>query len=278
MIYELPRSDYETVRHLFSEQWDHPVIHSIIDRNNPGRIYVDDLDEPKSALVWAKYEMFYLGGDPQNEAFNNSLSSFISEQIAPEALDIGDDFFQVEMYPEAEWTQVVETLLADHLPKPYDRWDSTFHEAVYRQLPDWKDEVPAGYSVHRIDHAVLQQDKAQVAFAEVTKFWGDVDAFLEKGIGYVVMHGDEVASCCISVFVSGTHHEIGINTYRTEDRGKGLATLVARAFLDECLATGSTPHWKTEMFRVDSIRIAEKLGFEKKREYRCFYFPMRKVV
>jgi hypothetical protein len=73
-------------------------------------------------------------------------------------------------------------------------------------------------------------------------------------------------------FATDTDVEIGINTYDLFQRGKGYAWLAARAFLDDCLKQGRTPHWKTEDFRIPSIKLAGKVDSQifKPIQLMCF--------
>jgi RimJ/RimL family protein N-acetyltransferase len=277
MIYDLEEKDFDKVKPIFQEQSNHPVINAIINRNNPGKIYVDDVHQPKTTLVWAKNEIFFLAGDANNNEFNHSLEAFICETITPEALEIGEDVFNLEVLPLQQWRSKVEgdEIFKTKLVKTGYRVPFIFNPTEYQALGEWKETIPSSYSIRRIDKYLLSQDRENVAMDEVSKFWRSVDEFMEKGVGYCSMKGDQVISTCISVFISKNEYEIGINTYDREHRGKGLATLTVRAFIDYCLLNGVTPHWTTETFRLDSIAIAEKLGFKKLQEYPSYYFSFR---
>lgn len=92
------------------------------------------------------------------------------------------------------------------------------------------------------------------------------------------MHQGKVVGTCISVFVSGIHHETGINIYEPIHRGKGLATAMASAYVQSVLGRKCIPHWTTEDFRHDSITIASKLGFEQGRAYPVYYMPIQELL
>lgn len=275
MIYELPVQQYDRITDIFREQTNHPIIWGIINGNNQGKVYVDDTEKPKTALIWAKFEIFILGGDKENESFNRSLESFIRERIAPESLQIGDIAFQLEFAGANTGEGTVIDRLKSYLPKAYGRCAFTFNEARYRELGKWHDQIPFGYSVEKITPELMERDKEGVIREELENFWVSPEIFFEKGIGYCTMQGDKAVSSCLSVYASEGNIEIGINTYDRKHRNKGLATLAARAVLEECLQRGITPHWKTEHFRYASIRLANKLGFENRRDYMAYYFFYR---
>ncbi len=271
MIYELAQSDFDHIRPLYSEHAHHPIVNGIVDGWNRGRIFVDNQASPRSALVWAEHEIFFLIGDPFNRSFVKALPKLIKEQIMPASLAMGEICFQVEMI-SAKWFAQIESYLDEFIPKYYDRISFTFKPHLNQQLPDWRKRVPKGYRVQKIDAELLADPDAEVVHNVVHRYWRSEELFLKHGIGYVVRKGKKVISCCLSTFASETDIEVGIQTFQPKDRKRGLATLAARALLDECIRQQRTPHWKTESFRLASIRLAQKVGFADKTVYRAYYF------
>lgn len=253
----------------------HPVINGVVDRNNLGCIYVNNVKAPTAALIWAKNEMFYLVGDSGDEQVNLCLESFILNEIKPKALAIGDLDFNLELYPFMEWEITVKNYFVVSLFQgqrvPFHFNKECFFE--YSQIPI---EISYGYELHRITEQVVSLDKEKTIQNEILKFWESLEKFYQTGLGFCVMKDNVVIGTCISVFVSANEYEIGINTYGTEHRGKGLATLMAREFIGECLESGVNPHWTTEDFRKDSIAIAKKMGFKELPKYKVLFIPFEK--
>ncbi|WP_342540796.1 GNAT family N-acetyltransferase [Heyndrickxia sp. FSL K6-6286] len=272
MIYELQIENYQLIKPLLAEYPVNPVIGGVIEGNNLGRIFVDHPQNPSSALVWAKNEMFYLIGNSDNELFNSSLESLIFCQIKPEALAIGDDCFNLELYPFSKWERIIPRIfthslsIGERVPFEFD-----YDRYISRELD--KKVLPDGYQCQIITEELIKIDINHVMKKEILKFWDSVDSFFNKGIGVVITKEREIIGTCLSVFVSGSDFEIGINVYQTEHRGKGLATYMAERFLEICLEKGGRPHWTTENFRSDSIAIANKLGFRQLPNYRMFFLP-----
>lgn len=269
MIQTLPHSAFERIRPLFASKPNDPILNGIVQGHNNGRIYVNDLDSPSCALVWAEHEIFYLIGEPQ-EDFVNALPAWIEEEIAPEGMRIGDNCFQVELLPEANWQEVVEKRLELFLPKPYTRVTFTFDSDQYVKLP--QEHVPEKVSVERLTSALLAEEGLDDVRGMVGDFWRSEERFLQHGVGYVVRVEGKVACVCLTVYASDTDVEIGIETYYRSHRGRGFGRLAARAAIDECLRQSRTPHWKTEDFRLPSIRLAQKIGFTDMRTYTAYVF------
>lgn len=277
MIVELAKKDYANIRPLLKNYnlETHPVINGVIDGNNLGRIFVDDYEEAKSVLIWAKMEMFYLIGEADNETFNSNIELFIVNKIKPEALTIGDTDFNLEAYPVEKWEPILEKKFRIAFYNGY-RVPFIFKENLFLNYANRPKEYHAGYELHPLNYEIISLDNEGIIQNEILKFWESLNQFYLKGIGYCVINNNQVIGTCISVFVASNEYEIGINTYSTQHRGKGLATRMAREFIQECLARGGTPHWTTEDFRKDSIAIAEKMGFIQQPHYKVNYIPFEK--
>ena len=70
-------------------------------------------------------------------------------------------------------------------------------------------------------------------------------------------------------FSSMDRAEIDIRTDESY-RGKGLALLAAQHMISTCLEK-RTPHWDCDVHHLASIKLAEKLGFQRLKTYRLFY-------
>ncbi|WP_312149531.1 hypothetical protein [Paenibacillus odorifer] len=95
-MHELSQQDFNEVKPLLTGAPIHPEILSIIEGNNPGWIFVDQLVTPKSALVWSKgMQGFYIIGDHTNEIFIKSLDSYVSSQLVLRMKKLGLEYFEV---------------------------------------------------------------------------------------------------------------------------------------------------------------------------------------
>ena len=64
--------------------------------------------------------------------------------------------------------------------------------------------------------------------------------------------------------------EIEVDTAESERR-KGLATVACSALILNCLDEGLYPSWDAQ--NMDSVRLAEKLGYEYDHEYIVYEVP-----
>ncbi|MCM3782180.1 hypothetical protein M3231_04295 [Neobacillus mesonae] len=69
-MFELTRCQFYKAISLLDNGHPYPEVLSILENNNPGWVFSDRADAPKTALVWSKgMQGFYLIGDETNEAF-----------------------------------------------------------------------------------------------------------------------------------------------------------------------------------------------------------------
>ncbi|WP_181586508.1 GNAT family N-acetyltransferase [Paenibacillus taichungensis] len=260
----------------------HVVMGGVLAGLQRGRVYADQLHVPKSALIWAENEMFYLIGRSDNEQFNSLVREVLVQELLPEALDAGEDMLNLEVYPEpgSDWSPVLHHMfigrLREGLRVPF-QFNLAKYEKWLERSSNFKFVSPR-YEIQVIDQAVMLEDKNCIIEHEILKFWHSVEDFFQYGAGTCTVYQGKVVGTCISVFVSGIHHETGINTYDPIHRGKGLATAMASAYVQSVLEQGCVPHWTTEDFRHDSIAIAGKLGFEQSRAYPVYYMPIQELL
>lgn len=85
MIRELDESEFYKCEKLINEV-GHLEVKAVIEGDNPGRIFRDQTDSPKTGLIWlGNNDGFFFIGDEENEVFNNQINEFIDKIIFPEA-------------------------------------------------------------------------------------------------------------------------------------------------------------------------------------------------
>ena len=272
MIYELEKCHYERVfpiLHKYNIK-DYPVLTAILGGNNRAKVYVDHIETPKTALIWAINCMYYFIGDYENPEFNDSFENAMNEKIAPESLKIGANSFICTLLHEEGWKEKVETFFKDKNYEVGYRQGFSFDTEKYNKRK--KENIPNNCSIRKIDMELILKDKDGNVSEDICEFWNSVEEFLEKGVGYCVLENERVATSCFSCYASDEGLEININTYNQEDRNKGYATLAASAFIDYCISNNKAFSWEAYDNNTASIVLAEKLGFERSKEYLCYEF------
>ena len=261
MIYELSNSDYEKVRPLFRALEFHLSSAAVLDRNNPGRVFVDNPINPRTAFILSP-EGCYLAGEAHNDAFNRALN---------EAIFTKDFFFEdrwalfFACHPD-DWQDQL-TVIFD----PRSPITQLQRHYICRKLGyDWQSNIEEGFTLHRIDEILLSRPGLIIPHhvgSWMVNNWGSTSDFLKRGFGFATIHNDEVVSWSLADCISGDACEIGIHTTESYRR-RGLATVTAAATVDYALSNGfSTIGWHCPEDNLGSIGTAERVGFEKERSY-----------
>ena len=272
MIYELKANEFTRAQPLFAGLENRVAIQAIIEGNSPGRIFVDDATRPTAAFMWNEFRYSYLAGNPNNDAFTASLSRLLSGILFPEARDSHDP--TVVLYPHPEtWREKVDALIGGETLINLARRTFSFNPARF-QYRGWRERVPSGFRVQRIDESLLEKGGQEI-IADIRTLWRSADDFLSAGAGFCLLSGNQVVSTCLSGFFGGGKYEIGVST-SSEHRRQGFATLTASAFIAHCLQQDLEPVWECWADNSSSIGLAEKLGFEMRVDYPVYFVDLTK--
>jgi RimJ/RimL family protein N-acetyltransferase len=261
---ELQASQFGQVSEILSGLKHFVHLDAVIDGQHPGRVFADRATHPTVAFVWTKWGYTYLAGDASNAGFNHSLCRLLAEELIPASIALGERGLILCPFPEG-WKDRLGVILPHRKPMRLFRRSFTFHPARFATHHGWESKVPAGFRMQRLDAELIERTGKQL----VT--WRSRDDFLERGFGFCLLCGDNVVSECFSAFVSGGKVEISIDTAQ-EYRRRGLATLVASAFIEHCLAQELEPNWECWWENVASCGLAAKLGFKAPTDHAVYYW------
>lgn len=270
MIYELKEKHYEKVRPMFKGLDYNLIVNAVIEGTSPGRIYVNDVINPKTVFM-CSVEGYYLAGYEGNAAFNIALNKLITEtSFQGDTVREGEEEISLRFHPDT-WEAKLKVIFKGRSPLKAVRR----HYVCSELKIDWKDQIPDGFSIKRVDQKLLERPSLRIP-DHMTNWmktnWGSIDDFMRKGFGFCMLHGNEVVCWCIADCVSGNACEIGIHT-RPDYRRRGLATLTVAATVDYCLSHGfASVGWHCDEDNLGSIGVAEKVGFEKERDYVHYFY------
>ncbi|HEY44042.1 MAG TPA: GNAT family N-acetyltransferase [Anaerolineae bacterium] len=278
MIYRLDPARYKTVRPLFHKLEEYqPMCSAVLDGVYPGKVFVDDLKHPETAFlstfisgedegVWG-----FLAGEPRNDLFNNTLNKAISNR---EIISENTPIVFFSCHPE-DWYGQLPIVLHPHQPIPVLRRHYECHDIE----SDRRSDIPEGYDIRRLDKTLQSLPGLRIPddVSKILKKWRSIKepGFLD--FGFVCIHGDRIVSWATVDFVSGGVGEAGIFTLEGYRR-RGLSTVVTAAAMEHGLSHGlSKIHWTCAETNIASIRTAEKLGFERGRDYTMYYLIFDEV-
>ena len=279
MIYKLEPSSYERVRPLFKGLEHTLITVAVIEKNCPGTIYVDDPENPEIALIVSS-EGYYLAGNDKNNEFNKELKELFDTTIIPEKIKEGEENISLNYYP-GTWEDKVEEILEGRYPVRVHGYTYKFEKL---NILDWKEKIPPGYAIVRIDENFLERTDLK-NYDEVINYtkntWYSFKDFLKKGVGFCIIDDNTIVSWCLTDCVSGYRCEVGVET--DEDyRRQGFATVTVSAAVEYLFSQGFTHiDWHTGVANIGSIRTAEKVGFVRVLEdtyHFCWFYPVDNFI
>lgn len=117
--------------------------------------------------------------------------------------------------------------------------------------------LPDGFTIRRTDAELLAKLSGRII---PSWSWQSDEQFLANGIGFCIMHGNEIAASAFSATVTAEYIDIGAETM-PDYRRKGLAKIAAAAVMQEVLALEKKPCWAHHAANLGSLKTAEALGF-----------------
>jgi len=269
---ELEQKNFRLVESLFAP-FDYSLsIRAAIEGNNPGRIFVDDCNNPQTALALT-VEGYLLCGDHTNPETNRAIKRLFEDLIFTGIVYInGDESMSLAVHPES-WEMKLPELIPTHEVEKINRYHYLCRKLQY----DWRVTIPEGYTVRRVDKEFLNDDR--ITFPEIVRDWMDIEDmwwtlenFLNKGISYAVLHNNEVVSWCTPDCVAGDRIDIGIFTH-PDHRRLGLACIAVAATVEQCFHQGfKSVGWHCNADNTASWKTAEKVGYTRNREYAYYYY------
>ena len=262
MLHELNQDEYHKAGVIF-DRLPRTAVAGTLAGLTPGRVFVDDAQEPSAAFTWNDYRFSYLAGDPANEPFLRGLASLLDSELLPQARGSHDP--SVALYPDSsEWIDALEGRLSAYRPLRLFRSLHRFDRQAFEKHACFLEPLPPEYTLLPID-AGLCERFSDLAFA-YQLLWGGTQRFLMHGFGYCVLADGELASACDSAFCAGGKAEMGVET-REPFRRQGLARQVATAFIQESLRRELEPAWECWWENEPSRKLAERLGFQWLEDY-----------
>jgi RimJ/RimL family protein N-acetyltransferase len=275
MFQELKPSEYEKARSLF-QGFDYSLsIQAAIERNNPGRIFVDNLEAPRTALALT-VEGTLLAGDHSDPTTITDLNQLFEDQIFTGQVFVEEDWsMTLAVHPE-EWEAKLSEIIPTH-----QAFLLPHHYYLCRKVRfNWRRHLPRGYTVHRIDQDLLSDPALTIPedlSQRIQRAWGTADDFVTNGAGFCVLHEDAIVSRCTADCVAGDRIDVGFMTAPVHRR-RGLATAVTAATAEHCLSQGFTAvgvHCEAD--NLAAWKTVGKIGFERAKEYVYYYYIFDQV-
>ena len=241
MLFELENTS--KIKALFTG-WEETMIFSCLQKIM-GKIYVTDLENPKSAFAFVGCFGFY-AGTPDIEIAKKK----------PEG-------FAIMVPQNKEWAQLIEECYpsAKRVTRYAIKKDTIFDKI---KLQNEISKLPIGYEIHKLDADIYDQCLKNSVMVDFVSAFESKEKYLQIGRGMVILKDGQIVSGASSYTRYKEGIEIEVDTIEAERR-KHLATIACSALILNCLEEGLYPSWDAQ--NINSVRLAEKLGYEFDHEY-----------
>ncbi len=260
---ELNPSEFPSVLPLLVDSRQQVLPFAICQGINPGRIFIDQNDNPQIVMIWTTVGYYFLFGDPSSISDLESNSQILTQVFIPASQAVGETGF-ILIPSSPSWNAMIPMLLPDREVIEIYRLPHVLNFNSFLQKADWRLKIPPDFHLQSIDESIALK-------IGVLASWSSMENFLTNGIGYALLKGEEIATTCVSVFSSSEKVEMDVHTVE-EFRRQGLADLICSVFIEKCIQSGKLPNWECFWDNEPSVNLAKKLGLIAQKEYPVFYW------
>jgi len=274
-MYVLSADEYQGVKELFKRLCeDQPMCAAVLEGIHSGVVCCDKFPEPSTAYLQTclgsenEAQWGFLAGEPHREQFMLDLNrSLFDRRLVRESVPLV--FFTCDAH---DWTGALEQVF-----DPYPLTTVPRRHYVCRGFNrDWKEEIPRGFSIERMDGELLRRKNLEIPeeVQLILKKWSRVWEPRFSDYGFVAIDDlstpVKVAAWATVDFVVNGVGDLGMFT-SNEYRKRGLAYLTSAACLAHGMAGGiGQIFWTCMEENSGSIATAEKLGLERGADYTMY--------
>lgn len=275
-MYELKCGNRELGKRIVGINSD-MMFAGVVAGNNAGCIWVDDLDNPISALVWSEgLGCFQFMGCHTSKAFINEFRSFFDSTILSFLKEKNLQCFEYAADTE-EWYPIIKNMFSEY--KINEDW-----QYVYRSngntLSDERIVPVEPYRLHKIDHSFfaglnncLKISNQEFLIDYINQFWGSIDNYIRLGTGYLIINDDKIVSFAVASGLYGKTVAVGVETL-SDYRRKGLAGIVVKTLLKELHEMNYNAWWDCMASNIASQKTVESAGLQIDHKYRICWFDI----
>ncbi|WP_040196420.1 GNAT family N-acetyltransferase [Candidatus Soleaferrea massiliensis] len=243
--------DMHRIAPLF-EGWKETMIDSCL-QGLMGSAWTDDLEAPQSAQIVVG-DFCFFAGRPDTTFIRHIPEGFSSPCIL--------------MIPGHDgWNRPIEHIYPDC--EAFTRYAFQKDGCCFNcaRLEQYAAALPTGYRIQQIDRLLYDQIRRQDWAKDLCAQFPDYDHYRRNGLGFAVLHENQVVSGASSYTYYNGGIEIEIDTHEAHRR-KGLALACASRLILTCLSRGIYPSW--DAANMDSVALAQKLGYVLDKPYRAY--------
>lgn len=258
MFIELEYKEYKRVEKYFDKHLYQIPARAVIHGNFPGRVFVDNRENPQIALVWAVSRWAYLSYDELLPIHKNFIRDVLNNEIIPVIKKIGEKRFEVYADNNISWDNVLKEAMKEYILDKH--YENTF---ILN-----KEKFIACTSCLEVPDDIEICENTFCIIPEEYEKYVEYDVSISNVFGMIIKKKDSIISQCLNNgFIYDNNYFIDLDTFHNGERNKGYGTLISYKLISKMLEKGYSPLWETTTNNLPSQKVADKLGFEKVNEY-----------
>jgi GNAT superfamily N-acetyltransferase len=266
MMKEISEHQIEEYVKYFPGSQPEMVLASVMDGNTEAQLwYTPQPDNNAVCFLWDKgNNIFYLSGQLVLPETIKDLASFINTYVKEKAIKERLSYFNVKTLSSSLENSITDIFQNIPLHK-VNKIFYTFRAQKVKSIPNPRLE---GIQYHPINADFLEEGRFEYNHyvkSEIEWMWPSLERFWEKGFGTAAVIDASIICWCTAEYVSKSKCGIGIEVI-DEFQNKGIATATAAHILEHCMNRNIVAHWECDIDNIGSVRVAEKVGFEKTEE------------
>lgn len=249
-VVEIPASEREILAPLFrANRFDTVLMNSTLE-GNFGAAHADSGTAPRLArLDSGSFTVF--GGDPGVESASTLIRCNPISYVTPET---------------GEWRRVLEGEFGSRISRlPFTEFSARSLDVDH--LSGLTRELQDGFVLSAVDKPLALRLATDLENEYFLEHFESIDDFLERGMGFCVVHEDAIVSAASSTASCRGGIDIEIETAPDFQR-RGLGTVVGARLVLECLKNNIEPKWLAA--NPASEKLAERIGYLKSGAYETF--------
>jgi GNAT superfamily N-acetyltransferase len=247
------------------------AIDAIIEGTSKGVVSMNDPSDLTLAVLWDFADGIYVMTTETIDRHLESLKSLLFEEIIPEAKkENARCLFVMYIFPECDNKEIRALFDSTWI---ISKQRASFYQYQMGKNPSNRELVglPLSYEGSFMNKSSLHDSsisKMDVLRKEIEADWESIDNFLTCSVGYYVRDtkDNSLASWVYIEEIAGSCAEFAIET-QEHYRRQGLGQYAAREMIRKSHDLGLIPQWYCFSSNIASVKLAEKLGFQRMQDY-----------
>jgi len=266
----IPTEVTESIRALFNPFDFSAAMAGLLEGQSPGWIFADHPMAPTVAIA-STAEGVFLTGRTDNAKARDAVERFFRQELLTGNVLVKSPSAIYLSVAPSDWRKHLTRFAPEHPVAATPRYHYLCTSVVY----DWRSHVPDGYTIRRIDRALLERtDIPELLMHQfpVERLWGSIDRVLARAVGCAGLRGVDVVAWCTPDCIGGGRIDFACATL-PDHRRRGLAAATTAASVEAALKMGfHAAGWMCATSNEASWRTAERVGFIRMCSFDEYYF------